>query len=309
MWVAAQTEKTFNEIIQLITAIARLLWPVVIIMIVMMFRRDIRTLASRLRKGKFLGQELELAEQTQQLEQHVAAAERAQAPTPLIDPAKDRNTQLSELRIADDKVRRFLEEAASDKLLALVRIWTEIEQELRAIVAAYGFLQFIRGPNVTQYVRVLVQKKVISKETADSIERFYELRNRLLHGNLREGYWEPGLVALIDSALRLLDILKSIPRETYTVLFLVPFFSDNLATQEVEGAHAVLLDASSQEGNHRSVAYPTTKEYEIGQVVSWEWNLKKVWGSAWYREPQTGAIKHGWDSAAEFVGRPLETIK
>jgi hypothetical protein len=160
-----------------------------------------------------------------------------------------------------------------------------------------------------QYVRVLVQKKVISNESADSIERFYELRNRLLHGNLREAYRELELVGLIDSALRLLDILKSIPRETYTVLSLVPFFSDNLATQEVQGARAVVLDASSHDGNRRSAAYPTTKDYEPGQVVSWEWNLKKVWGSAWYREPQTGAIKHGWDSAAEFVGRPLETIK
>jgi hypothetical protein len=309
MWTAAQSEKTFNEIIQLITAIARLLWPVVIILIVAMFRRDIRTLASRLRKGKFLGQELELAEQTQQFEQHVAAAERAQAPIPMIDPAKDRQAQLSELRISNDKVNRFLEEAARDKLLALVRIWIEIEQELRAIVAAYGFLQFVHGSDVTQYVRVLLEKKVISKETANSIEGFYELRNRLLHGNLREGYRETELVALIDSALRLLDILKSIPRETYTVLSLVPFFSDNLATQEVEGARAVLLDVSSHDGNHRFAAYPTTKEYESGQEVSWEWSLNKVWGPAWYREPHTGAIKHGWGSAAEFVGRPLETIK
>ena len=299
---------TFDAITELVRVTAQLLWPVTIILVLVMFREDLHRLASRLRRGKFLGQELELTEETQKVERQVEAAERAEPPKPVLDPAKGRSEQLSELQAADDRVRRFLEEAAKDKLLALVRMWIEIEQEVRTITATRGLLQFVRVPNITEYVGTLAGRNVISKETADSILGFHAVRDRLVHGNLREAYRDSELVALIDSGLRLLEILRSIPRETYKVSGLVPFFSDASATKPVDGARALILEISSQDGKHGYAAYPTTKAYERGQVLSWEWNLQKVWGPSWYRDPQTGAIKHGWDSAGEFVGRPLETI-
>lgn len=302
-------QRTVSEtVVEFIRAFAQLLWPLVVLFALIIFKGDIRSLIARLRKGKILGQELELAEEAQKVEKQVEAAERAEPPKPVVDPAKGRSEQLRELEVADNKVRRFLEDAQRDKLLALVGLWIEIERELRNIVAANGFLQFIQRPGATEYVRVLRDRGMISQETEASILTFRDLRNRLVHGNLKESYAEPELVALLDSGLRLLELLRAIPRATYTVSAVVPFYSDSAASVRVEGAWAVLLDVSMQGAKGRGAAYPTTRRYERGQVVSWEWNLRNVWGRAWYRDPQSGEIYHAWDSSAEFVGRPIETI-
>jgi hypothetical protein len=305
-----QAQKTtFDVILDLLRVIAQLLWPLTIIVVLIVFRTDIHKLLSRLRRGKFLGQELELGEETEKVERQVEAAEQAEPAKPLIDPAKDTLSQLSNLHAADERVRHFLAEASQDKLLALLRIWIDIEQQVRTIVATYGFLQFSSRPSVREYVKVLAQQKVISRETADSIANFYELRNRLVHGKLGNTYRESELLALIDSGLRLLEILRLVPRQTYKVSAEVPFFSDPSATAVVEGARAVILETTTSDGRHIYAAYPTTKMYEPGQTLSWEWNLQKVWGRAWYKDPQTGETRLGWDSAGEFVGRPLETLE
>ena len=192
--------------------------------------------------------------------------------------------------------------------MALLTIWIEIEQELRAIVATRGLLQFVTRFNISRYLTVLMQHKAISQETANSILAFYDLRNRIVHGRLGGTFAESELVALLDSGLRLLEILRSVPRETYKVRAVVPFFSDAFATVPVEGARAVVLETTTPDGKRRYAAYPTTKTYEQGRTLSWEWNIDRVWGPAWYRDSETGEIKHAWDAAGEFVGRPLESI-
>ena len=49
---------------ELVQAVAALLWPVSLFVILLIFRRPIQDLLSRLRRGKVLGQEIELAEFT-----------------------------------------------------------------------------------------------------------------------------------------------------------------------------------------------------------------------------------------------------
>jgi hypothetical protein len=53
---------TAKDLADLISAFAALAWPVVTVAIVSSFRPEIRAILSRIRKGKFLGQEIELAE-------------------------------------------------------------------------------------------------------------------------------------------------------------------------------------------------------------------------------------------------------
>jgi hypothetical protein len=103
--------------VELLRAIAQLLWPLTIILALVLYRGEIRRLAGRLRKGKFLGQELELEKETRNVDQQVEAAEKSEPAKPLADPAKDRVLQLAELQAGSDKVRRFLEEAVQDKPL------------------------------------------------------------------------------------------------------------------------------------------------------------------------------------------------
>ena len=50
----------FKLINELIVALASLLWPIVTLIIVLVFRSDLAALLKRVRKGKILGQEMEL---------------------------------------------------------------------------------------------------------------------------------------------------------------------------------------------------------------------------------------------------------
>lgn len=55
--------------------------------------------------------------------------------------------------------------------------------------------------------------------------------------------------------------------------------------------------------------FPTTRDdYIKGEILSWEWNMNRVWGEAWYRDPRTNEIKKAWGQAAEFVGRNLDHL-
>src|ERR1700730_17474651 len=58
--LALRKISTAKDLADLISAIASLMWPVVIVVIVSWFRPEIRAFVSRLRKGKFLGNEFEL---------------------------------------------------------------------------------------------------------------------------------------------------------------------------------------------------------------------------------------------------------
>src|SRR2546425_10821529 len=61
----------WTELIQLIAAISSLLWPVAIIVLIVVFRNNVRALISgrKLKRGKFFGQEFELEEELDRLEQ------------------------------------------------------------------------------------------------------------------------------------------------------------------------------------------------------------------------------------------------
>lgn len=48
----------FKSINELIIALSKLLWPVVILVVIVLFRSDITTLLNRVRKGRLFGQEL-----------------------------------------------------------------------------------------------------------------------------------------------------------------------------------------------------------------------------------------------------------
>jgi hypothetical protein len=66
---------TAKDLADLISAVASLMWPVVTVAMVNWFRPEIRATLSRIRKGKFLGQEIELDELQAKT---VAAEEKAE---------------------------------------------------------------------------------------------------------------------------------------------------------------------------------------------------------------------------------------
>ena len=65
----------FKLIIELISAIAKLLWPIIALVIILIFRKDIAALLTRVRKGKLFGQEVELDPSMDEFRKRVGEAQ------------------------------------------------------------------------------------------------------------------------------------------------------------------------------------------------------------------------------------------
>ena len=60
-----------TDVVALLEAAAKIAWPIVTVVLILIFRKDISDLLHRLQKGKVLGQEIELAQAASELRQNV----------------------------------------------------------------------------------------------------------------------------------------------------------------------------------------------------------------------------------------------
>jgi hypothetical protein len=203
---------TAKELSDLISAFASLIWALVPIAILISFSQEIRVILSRIRKGKFLGQEIELEE----LHEKTVAAE-VRAELPMI--SGEVPASLGELRLeasgkvgvdtAQDAVQEVLRQASGSPRLALMLLSTRMDGVIRDRAAETGLVSVHGAKLRTVAIRGLVQAEEISPEDADAINLFYEVRNRVLHGqNARDDQ----VASAVDSGTRLLRLLLSRPR-------------------------------------------------------------------------------------------------
>ena len=112
----------------------------------------------------------------------------------------------------------------------------------------------------------------------------------------------------LDSGLSILRVIQSVPRELYTVqAFGLELFSDESGRRPITDVRGVSLVEGDYGSGPR--VFPTRRTYARGEIVSWEWDVRRVWGPTWYRDMDTGEIEQAWTQSAEFAGRPLEEIQ
>ncbi len=99
--------------------------------------------------------------------------------------------------------------------------------------------------------------------------------------------------------------MKRMPDRPYRILYAnLAFFSDAKCEKTIEGATLVILRCEDPRQKHMPIEYmPTTKNYKAGELVNWNLNNKKLWESAFFRNPQTGKIEKAWSQAVEFIGK------
>jgi hypothetical protein len=295
----------FGQIINLIHALAKLAIPLVILIIILIFKKDISNLFARLKRGKIFGQEVELHDQLDKLSENISEGakripESLEKPIEKKTPEKDHYDEFSEI----------LKKAEKDPKEALNITGLLVEVELKNLVALYGLLQyFSHGFSFLKAVGLLQNRGIISKSTAISLRQFYNLRNDIIHAQIETS--EEEMIRLIDLGVMLSNLIRSIPHETYEVHDPnIEIYRDKNCTVKYEYGTGLMLKVTSPGGkifNYR--IYPTTRtDYEKGQILSWEWDSSKKWGEAWYNSPVTGKIEHAWSSSLEFVGRPLGNI-
>ncbi len=308
----------------MLNSIAALLWPIFAFTALFLFKKQIRQLLERLRKGKLLGQEIELGDSLTELHQSAELAAATADATANIPPlagltapddgqqTKGNSEVVPQTSDSDDterSVSNILQTASKSPVTALVLAAGEIEREVARYLASTGDARsrYVAVPSIFReqpFVRLLPPL------IGDSVQKFWEVRNRIIHPAAGATPTEAEVISAVDSAITILRALRAVQHKNVVVHPGAEVYSDATGTNLIAGVKAVILETESPDGvrTHRR-AFPTTRTHFLkGEPVAWEWNGSQSWGESWYRDPDTGHIVYGWTSSAEFVGRNLRDI-
>lgn len=207
---------------------------------------------------------------------------------------------------------QILENAISSPAVAMMRLSLEVDRQFRLILAAIGRLRDYSGQSPSEALDLMgksMDGSMIPSELRDTIVMFWNLRNRVVHSGVpQHGY----ALRAVDYGLRILKILRAIPRPTTIVRHAgIILCSDKDCATLRPDVRGVILESFGPRGEHHgSKIHPSRKDYQQGESLSWEWNIGgPSWDDTWYRDPVTTEIKYAWTASIEFVGRPLDLIQ
>ncbi|KQS79482.1 hypothetical protein ASG25_13285 [Rhizobium sp. Leaf384] len=276
-----------------LTALASLAWPAVAFYAFYVLQDDIKTLIGRLRKGRLFGQEIELGDELMQLESRVES---------VIDSVP--GVAVLESESALSYRDRILAEAERSALGAFLRVSSDLELMVNQVLARTGW----HGGRTKYSVRegfARIPQNLTGRELLKTVEQFSHLRNRIIHESRLVS--EEDVKRAVEIALLLVEALRSYPIEENRVKDLVDLYADDHENSLITfGLRGIRLETRHGDLPLQIRIYPTTKTwYEPGQLVSWDWDTKSVYGEIFYRDPIEGILKLAFNSSAEFIGQPL----
>jgi hypothetical protein len=289
---------------EFIGAVATLMWPIFAFWFVWFFRTEIRQILkriSRIKRGKILGQEIELEEDLDKLEH---AAEKTQS-----EIAKIPAPEPPILRIESTaKIDQLLLETAKSPRASLMILGTQIERRVHQLLAATGWKKSEGDEPLPEAIERLKSFGVLPSNITGTLKLFVETRNKIIHGGSAT---DEDIFRAIDSGLLLLKAVDSVPAEVNIVYRTnIELYSDSTCTQKRNDVKGLILETISPGGATKSYRIvPTTLDhFQKGERVAWEWSFGKLWMETWYKNPDSGEIKQAWIQSAEFVGRHLNEI-
>lgn len=288
---------TFELINQLIVAISQLLWPILVLLLVLLFRKEISGILKRLKKGKFFGQEVEMEKEISEFK---TITEKASESLP-----KEDNIS----KETDSHIKLILSKSSEDPKIGIIMLSREIEKELTKITASMGLLSDLKNKSAKQSFELLEERNYIAKSVLESVKVFWDLRNQIIHGKEVEDNRQ--LIQVLDIGVTLLNILKAIPHAKHIVIKSnIELFSDSKCINKREGVVGIKLESKSSGGlDTTTYIFPTQKlNYVVGSEVAWEWNMSNILNETWYYESENSEIKSAWLGSAEFIGRPIKEI-
>lgn len=300
----------FPIVIQLIDVMAKLaaaaLWPIVLFVLVMLFKGEISSVIKRIKRGKVFGNEFELSEELDKL---AKTAEKAQREIYVPPSPSEPHAKPLQIESSEGDVEKIISIASDKSEFGLMLLAQTIEKEMKRLLAVTGHLGGRRSVSYRDMAEYLGRNSTVSDNLRKSLDLFGDVRNKIVHGH--DSVDKENLIRTIDIGLTILSAIKAIPHEKNIVAHPgADMFADQEGHQPIEGVKALILETMAPEvSNKLTRVFPTTKtHYRQGMTVSWEWNMDKIWDRCYYRDPWTSEIKKGWDSSAEFVGRDIEAI-
>ena len=293
----------------LIQAIASLIWPLVVTGIVLYYRKEFKKLLGRIKRGKFLGQEIELEGSLHRLQQSAesAAAEILSHSTVATGEPLDHSTSFIPLG-SGDPVDEILETAKQFPWVGLMMLSDLIDKELREIIYSQGEVDRPLPYTTANVQRVLREREVLPPHLLRALRDFQIVRNAIF--NMPQNVDPDAVLRAIYSGIKILEALQRTPRGVYVIHKPgIRLFSDEQCENERRGVSGVILEMGSTEPKTHHI-YPTTRrDYREGTQVAWEWSSAERWGPTWYRDSDTSEIKLAFSESMEFVGRPLHAVQ
>ena len=156
--------------------------------------------------------------------------------------------------------QQILEEAAASPVVAVMRLTLEIDRELRKLLAVTGKLPQYRG-EMPDAIRLLESANGVQlpRELKDTITEFWSLRNHVVHGQVSDHL----ALRALDYGLRILRMVKSIPRYSYVVVLAdIAVYANSACNPPArEDVRGVMLETFSPEGKSMGrQIFPTTKD-------------------------------------------------
>jgi hypothetical protein len=294
-----------DQVAQILRAIASLAWPGFAFTALFVFRRQLIRVLDRLDKLKIKTKDFELEADLSALK---SSADATMKELPQLRPALETRIAGPEQEEAIEAIiKSTLQEATTAPKVALLTLRAELEKQAMQGLATRGML---RGRPVVPLVQALSELRQygIPPSLEPSVRLLDEVSNTIIHGVAGT---DADVLRALDSGIAILRTLNALPNEVNVVCHPgVDIFSDASCTKPIPDAKGVILESTSPGGVMMTLRiFPTTRtDFQKGKRVAWEWNIQRVWPAAWYRDPDTGAIKRAWEEAAEFIGRHLEEI-
>lgn len=293
-----------GDIAVLLQAVAALLWPAFAFTLLLVFRPHIADLVRRLKRGKVLGQEIELQESLVLLDKSAASVAREVGALPALSHAQPDAGRLAQ----EATIHSIITEAGRSPKAALILLANELEKLARDMIATSGHLAGRSFIPIHEAISELDRMFGLPRHVPGSLKFFWDARNLLVHGKDAS---DDDILRAIDSGLTILKALQAMPREINLVHDpAATLYHDEALSAAMEGVKGIVLETTAPGGATKSFrVFPTTRtNFKKGSQVAWEWNMENVTGPAWFRDPETGLSKVAWSSAAEFIGRNLDEL-
>jgi len=218
-----------------------------------------------------------------------------------------KENRMPSLEVSTGFEEKTLELVVQSPAAAMMLLWSEVDRQLRLILAAVGKLESYKGQSPGEALDLIAQVVFIPTEIRSTIDSFWRLRNMAVHG---ESLSSTSAVRAVDYGFRIVRMLQNIARPSLIVVTTVPVFSDPECNRKRQGIKGVIVDHFDTKGGYLRRVFPTRKDYSSGQSLSWEWEVNgPSFEESWYRDPESGQVKPAWrGNFSEFTGRPLEDI-
>lgn len=287
-------------------------WPTVVVLAVALFllvAPELEFLLPFIKKLKIGAAEVELREKIEEL---AVSVQRSEESVPVAVPKDEAGSRLFSLFWLDQSQRlvgtgieaQILNLAAKDKQAALIRLSIELEREVLLLHGMLGLRNNRRPVGFRRAVEQLRERGTISSEMANSLLEFWQVRNQIIHAQFSIDEPNPILNSALDSGIRLLRLIRAIPRPIYRVLNpKVILYSDKGCKERITDYFGVLVETTNTDGRKLRQVLPAGRPFTKGEVVGWDWDLTRQYERAFYENPESGEPTLAWDSSAAFVGR------